>query len=78
MTHARRQERKKQFKVEIFKGIRVIDNENYDFIDSRQFFPTSEDAEKYIGKLKAILEDNWVIRYFKKEEEQWELIEIIE
>ncbi|MDX8336178.1 hypothetical protein [Candidatus Cetobacterium colombiensis] len=77
MNYVRKQELKRQFKVEIFKGIQIIDNESYDFIESRQFFPTAEEANVYIEKLKLKLESNWVIRYFKRSEEDWELLEII-
>lgn len=77
MNYVKKQELKRQYKVEIFKGIQIINNENYDFIDSRQFFPTQEDASKYIEKLKLKLENDWVIRYFKRSEEDWELLEII-
>jgi hypothetical protein len=77
MNYVRKQELKRQFKVEIFKGIQIIDNESYDFIEARQFFPTSEEANVYIEKLKLKLENNWVIRYFKRSEEDWELLEII-
>ncbi len=77
MNYVKKQELKRQYKVEIFKGIQVINNENYDFIDSRQFFPTPEDASKYIEKLKLKLENDWVIRYFKRSEENWDLLEVI-
>ncbi len=78
MNYVKRQELKRQFKVEIFKGVKVIDNEIYDFIDSRQFFPTPEEASTYVEKLKLKLESNWVIRLFKKNQEEWELVEIID
>lgn len=77
MSYVKKQELKKQFKVEIFKGVQIIDNESYDIIDSRKFFPTSEDAVKYAGSIKDRLEGDWVIRFFKKNEENWELAEII-
>lgn len=77
MSYVKKQELKKQFKVEIFKGIQIIDNESYDIIDSRKFFPTSEEAIKYAGSIKDRLDNNWVIRFFRKNEENWELVEII-
>lgn len=77
MSYVKKQELKKQFKVEIFKGIQIIDNESYDIIDSRKFFPTSEEAIKYASSIKDRLDNNWVIRFFRKNEENWELVEII-
>lgn len=74
MNYIQKQDLKRQYRVEIFKGIIVIDDENYDFIDSKQFFETLEEATKYIEKLKIKLEENWVIRYFKKIENEWELL----
>ncbi|MGL4868237.1 MAG: hypothetical protein ACRCYT_02705 [Cetobacterium sp.] len=77
MSYVKKQELKKQFKVEMFKGIQIIDNESYDLIDSRKFFPNLQDATKYVLSIKPRLEHDWVIRFFKKTEEVWELVEII-
>ncbi|MGL5087881.1 MAG: hypothetical protein ACRC6Z_00235 [Cetobacterium sp.] len=77
MSYVKKQELKKQFKVEMFKGIQIIDNESYDLIDSRKFFPNLQDAVKYTESIKSRLENDWVIRFFKKTEEMWELVEII-
>lgn len=78
MNFAKRENLKKQFKVEIFKGVKVVNQESFDFIDARKFFPEAEGAVKYIDQLKERLEENWVIRYFKKIDEIWELVETIE
>ncbi|MGL5098519.1 MAG: hypothetical protein ACRC6B_00530, partial [Fusobacteriaceae bacterium] len=78
MNFAKRESLKKQFKVEVFKGTKIVNEESYDFIEGRKFFPAPEEAVKYINQLKDKLEINWVIRYFKKVEENWELVEIIE
>lgn len=78
MTFTRKDNVKRQFKVEIFKGTKVYENEIYDFIQSREFFLKEEDALKYIEKLKMLLEDNWIIRYFKKVEAEWVLFEEID
>lgn len=78
MNFAKRESLKKQFKVEIFKGTKVIDGETFEFFEGRKFFPVPEDAVKYINQLKDKLEEEWVIRYFKKVDELWELVEIIE
>lgn len=78
MNFAKRESLKKQFKVEVFKGTKVINEEIFDFIEGRKFFPVAEEAIKYINQLKDKLEEAWVIRYFKKVEENWELVEIIE
>lgn len=78
MNFAKRENLKKQFKVEIFKGTKVINGESFDFIEARKFFPVVDDAVKYINQLKDKLEVNWAIRYYKKVEENWELVEIIE
>lgn len=78
MNYIKKQELKRQFKVEIFKGIQIIDNESYDFIEGRQFCATIEEADCCIEKLKEKLEENWVVRCFKKNNEQWELFKIVE
>lgn len=78
MNFAKRENLKKQFKVEVFKGTKIVNEESYDFIEGRKFFPAPEEAVKYINQLKDNLQENWVIRYFKKVEENWELVEIIE
>lgn len=78
MNYLKRQDLNRQFRVEIFKGTQIIDNESYDFVSSKQFFPNPQEAAKYIEELKSKLEESWVIRYFQKVEEEWSLLEIIE
>lgn len=77
MTFQRKDNVKRQFRVEIYKGVKVYENENYDFIQSREFFLLEADALKYIEKLNLILETDWIIRYFKKIEAEWILFQEI-
>ncbi|MGL4307454.1 hypothetical protein [Cetobacterium sp. SF1] len=64
------------FRVEMYLGKRIYDEQEFDDIKFREFFYKLDLAQKYFSRLSKKLEDGQEMRIFKKiDVNKWDLID---
>ncbi|MCJ8342966.1 MAG: hypothetical protein MJH09_09000 [Cetobacterium sp.] len=64
------------FRVEMYLGKRIYDNQEFDDIKFREFFYKLDLAEKYFARLSSKLEEGQEMRIFRKTDiNKWDLLD---
>ncbi len=66
-----------KYRVEIYKGEILVENEKYKYIKDRKLFFNEYQAKTYFQELLKSKEKNEKLRFYKKINKKWELTEEI-
>ncbi len=64
-----------KYRVEIYKGEVFIENEKYKYIKDRKLFYNENQAKLYFQELLNSKEKGEKLRFYKKINRKWEIIE---